>query len=215
MKTRIVAAVVALMAMACERERRSPAGLGTQIRDSAGICVVENARPDEGSRLDWRIGPEPAVSIGELEGEEPYLLHLAMDATRLSDGRIVVVNAGTRQLRVFDGSGTHVATWGGEGEGPGEFGEVSSIAPLRDDSVIAWGRWDATMTVFDRGGKFARRLLLDRSRIEQMPFHFTPLSVTRDGSILASQDLRPLDSAAAEVWDAEGGLQGFLGKHPS
>ncbi|MCE2455768.1 MAG: hypothetical protein J4G12_08160 [Gemmatimonadetes bacterium] len=35
-----------------------------QLRDSAGIQIAENSRPRDDSRLDWRIGPEPAISIG-------------------------------------------------------------------------------------------------------------------------------------------------------
>ena len=44
------------------------------VRDGADVRIVENPRPPSGSRLDWRVGPEPAVSIGELEGSDPYLL---------------------------------------------------------------------------------------------------------------------------------------------
>ncbi|MYG80556.1 MAG: hypothetical protein F4187_01730, partial [Gemmatimonadetes bacterium] len=39
-------------------------GLAGQSRDSAGIRIVENVRPPDDSRLPWRIGREPSVSIG-------------------------------------------------------------------------------------------------------------------------------------------------------
>ena len=113
----VVALVLAFPA--CEGAD-SPGEVLTQVRDSAGIRIIENASPPEGSRLNWRIGSEPALSIGEVDGEDPYLLYLARDATRLNDGRIVVANRGTQELRVFDARGTYLETWGGEGEGPGE-----------------------------------------------------------------------------------------------
>ena len=78
MKTARIATFVALAALACQqdaRQQEGPTALPNLIRDSAGIRITENARPPEGSRLPWRIGPEPMVSIGELEGEEPYMLH--------------------------------------------------------------------------------------------------------------------------------------------
>ncbi len=73
---------IAVSATACQPDRQSPAGPGSQLRDSAGIQVVENSRPPDGSRLAWQIGPEPTVSIGILEGEDPYLLFHATDAAQ-------------------------------------------------------------------------------------------------------------------------------------
>ena len=122
----------------CQPDRDGGLRVSTVTGDSAGVHIVENARPADGSRLPWRIGPEPSASIGVLEGEEPYMLHYADDATRLAEGRIVVVSASTQELRVFDASGIHVATWGGEGEGPGEFSGLSHVERWRGDSIVAW-----------------------------------------------------------------------------
>ncbi|MXX33295.1 MAG: hypothetical protein F4Z50_00910, partial [Gemmatimonadetes bacterium] len=124
MKIRSFGTIAALMAVACaaDQETDSPAGVHTEFRDSAGIRIVENANPPEGSRLDWRLGPEPLVSIGKVEGEEPYLFTRIFGATMLSDGRIVIGDDGTKELRVFDRQGNHLETWAGECQGPGEFG---------------------------------------------------------------------------------------------
>ena len=92
MKNRLIATLSVMAALACQQDQQSPAGSGSLVRDSAGVRITENARPPEGSRLPWRIGPEPTVSIGELEGEEPYMLHGATSFARLSDGRIVVAD---------------------------------------------------------------------------------------------------------------------------
>ena len=97
MRNRIVAAVIVLGVIACQEDRQVSTGLWSEVRDSAGIRISENAEPPEGSRLPWRIGPEPTVSIGVLEGEEPYMLLHVSHAARLSDGRIVMANAGTSE----------------------------------------------------------------------------------------------------------------------
>ncbi len=157
---------------------------GVQERDSAGIHIVENASPAVGSRLDWRIGPEPSASIGVREGEEPYMLHNAFGATRLSDGRIVVANAGSSELRVFDGFGTHLVNWGGRGEGPGEFsGDLRQVRPWAGDSIIAWDfRSEEGLSVFGADGKFGRSFFLERE-----PGRFpSPVAVRTGGTILAS-----------------------------
>ena len=97
-------------------ETPSPAA---QLRDSAGILITENQPPPEGSSLGWEIGPEPTVTIGAAEGEAPYLLHSVRRAATLSDGRIVVADGASDEVRVFDPDGVHLVSWGGEGEGPG------------------------------------------------------------------------------------------------
>ncbi|MDE2754585.1 MAG: hypothetical protein OXI83_18595, partial [Gemmatimonadota bacterium] len=48
----------------------APNLLASQVRDSAGVRIVENARPADDSRLPWRIGSEPTMSIGEVTGED-------------------------------------------------------------------------------------------------------------------------------------------------
>ncbi len=212
MKTRMTAASIALGIMACESEEGAD-GLDTQMRDSAGIRIVENARPTDDSRLDWRIGPEPAVSIGVLEGDDPYMLFAVTDATILSDGRIVVVNRGTRELRVFDALGSYLHTWGGRGEGPGEFRDVMHIEPLPGDSVIVWGWLDPTMTVFNPSGGFVRAVLSDRSLSDDPTLYLGPRAATPDGSILASQNQTVAEDVAVEIWDTEGNLRESLGTH--
>lgn len=132
------------------------------VRDSADVRIVENPRPPSGSRLDWRVGTEPVVSIGELEGADPYLLQWALDALILPDGRIVVANTSTDELRVFDALGRHLETWGGSGEGPGEFTSLSQVYRWREDSLIALYSQGRRLSVFDSAGNFGRAFTLQR-----------------------------------------------------
>ena len=85
-----------------ETEPDTQPALQNQIRDSAGIRIIENGRPAEGSRLGWEIGAEPAVSIGSVEANADFQLFQVDDALRLGDGRLVVANGGSHQLLVFD-----------------------------------------------------------------------------------------------------------------
>lgn len=213
MKMRWIVVAIVLGTVGCQQDAKMAGGLETQMRDSTGIRVVENAQPPDGSRLDWRVGPEPAVSIGVLEGSDPYMLYAVTDATILSDGRIVVVNRGTRELRVFDPLGNYLDAWGGAGEGPGEFGDVMHIEQLPGDSVIVWGWLDPAMTAFDPAGNFVRKVTSDRSPTDDPMGYLGPRSVTPQGSILVSQDQRFVDDIVVELWDAEGNLRGSLGTH--
>lgn len=151
----------------------------SEVRDSAGIRIVENARPADDSRLPWRIGSEASVSIGRVVGEEAYLLHGVAAAVTLRDGRIVLANSGTNEIRVFDASGTHQATWGRTGEGPGEFTALAGVASWPGDSIVAWGTQARTIAVFDSGGIVGRSFVLhadDRPK--------EPRAILRDGVVL-------------------------------
>ncbi len=220
MKTRLTAILTGLAATACQgtQETESPTGPHTEFRDSGDIRIVENTGPPEGSRLDWRLGPEPLVSIGEMDGEDPYLFTRVFGATILSDGRIVIGDQGTKELRVFDQQGSHLETWGGRGEGPGEFddNQLWSLASIPGDSIIVWHFWYPEIHVFGPDGVFVRRFISERARWDTMDrqSHLWPWTVTRDGSILAIQDVAYFDPVEVEVWDAAGGLRGTLGTHP-
>ena len=205
------ASALAVLAMLACEGADSPDGAGTQVRDSANIRIIENASPPEGSRLNWRIGPEPTVSIGEVDGEEPYLLHVAWDATRLSDGRIVVTNTSTQELRVFDARGTYVETWGGAGEGPGEFAELWQVERWPGDSIVAWTAPRQGISVFASDGSFGRTFNME-SYGDLWAF-FSPKSVTRDGSLLAVLAFPNADTLVAELRDGEGRTTANFGTH--
>lgn len=204
--------VLALCCLACQQDRQSPSALDTRVRDSAGIRIVENSRPPDGSRLAWTIGPEPAVSIGVFDGQEPYMLYGALDGTRLPDGRIVVANRGTGELRVFDGDGQYLATWGREGEGPTDFASLVKVEKWPGDSIMAWYTGAMGMAVYDSAGEFGRTFVLQSGA--GVPWRRPrPLAAHQDGTILAVKAPEDADTAVVEVWDGEGALSASLGTH--
>lgn len=213
MKPHPLLALMSLSAFACDQGQESAPFPTTQIRDSAGIRIVENPRPSDGSRLPWRIGPEPAVSIGAVEGDEPYMLVGAIDATRLSDGRIVVVNGGTSELRVFDAVGDHVATWGGRGEGPGEFGGLYAVERWPGDSIIAWYTSRLGISAFDAQGNYGRTWELVQEGSVPLMLGFRPEYAMHDASILAVHKPESSDTVVVQLRNGEGRIRSSLGTH--
>lgn len=110
-------------------------------RDSAGIRVVEST-PDA-STDSCAIPTEPEIEIGAREGPDEYQLYRVMDATRLSDGRIAVVNQGSSEIRLYDEEGRFLHAFGREGDGPGEFRKVFLIWTLAGDTLLVgdYGPW--------------------------------------------------------------------------
>ena len=209
-----VSLLATLAVLSCQPDQSRSSVPEARLRNGTAAQIIENARPPEGSRLGWRVAPEPTVSIGALDGEDPYLFTSAPDATRLSDGRIVVVEPGSAELRVFDGtSGTHLATWGGRGEGPGEFSELSRLHPLPGDSIMAWS-YLPIVTVLDSDGDYVRSFRPAPPEDGSLgPRFLRPVAALDDGSILASVYIESADTTVVEVWDAAGKLLGALGAH--
>lgn len=160
------AAAGAALVAACDAGSDAPGSESARpveygMRDSAGVVVVENAKPPEGSRLGWTVSASPVASIGTQEGEGKWQLHRVGDATKLADGRIVVANAGSSQLLVFDAAGTYQAAWGGPGEGPGEFASLGRIARWPGDSIMASDVGHERVTIFFADGSHGRTTKLE------------------------------------------------------
>ena len=206
--------LLALATLACQPDDRAVGNSGIAIRDSGGIRIIENASPPPGSRLDWQIGPEPTVSIGEVDGEEPYLLQGARDATRLSDGRIVVADVFLQELRVFDARGTYIETWGGAGEGPGEFTRLWEVGRWSGGSIFAGTTDSRDISIFASDGSFGRTFNIARHGGPLWTF-FSPVAVTKDGSVLTVLGLRTGRTLVAELRDGEGTTIANFGSHPN
>ena len=103
----------------------------------------------------WRLSEEPGVVIGGADEREGYLLHWVTGATRLGDGRIVVANESTSELKYYDPEGTHLFDTGGEGGGPGEFvGSLQRLTRTPGDSVLVLSS-QSEITRFGPDGRYA------------------------------------------------------------
>ena len=176
--TRVLIPLTVVGSAGCEEA--ADVAVRAESRDSAGVRIVENPRAADESRLPWRIGSGPVVSIGVESGEEPYMLYDADDAMKLADGRIVVANTGTNELRAFDATGAHQATWGGAGGGPGEFAALAGIDRWPGDSIVAWDGRTGAISVFDSDGRFGRSFVLETEGESPL----TPRFAFGDGSLL-------------------------------
>lgn len=130
------------------------------VRDSAGIEIVENAAAVYPSP-QWGISQEPALAIGVLEGDPDYQLYQVRDAVRLADGRIVIANGGTHELRWYGADGQFIRSAGGEGGGPGEFEGMGSLGRYGTDSLMVYDWRHRRVSVFDTAGAFARSFMVD------------------------------------------------------
>ena len=126
------------------------------VRDSAGITIVENHDGMWTEGEEWQVSGQPQLDIGVLDGAPEYQLYQVRDLLRLSDGRIVVANAGTNELRFFDQDGAYLMSVGGQGGGPGEFESLTLVRPFPGDSLLTYDNRQSRVTVWDSEGNLGR-----------------------------------------------------------
>jgi hypothetical protein len=151
------------------------------VRDSAGIAIVENTAPAWRAGTEWRMAEVPAVAIGMMDGPPEYQLHRVRGARRLPDGRIVVTNGGTSELRFYSPEGRYLLSAGGSGSGPGEFRNIFEIEQL-GDSVRVWDVTTRRLSVFTSDGGFVRTATLEGGGLGMLRY----LGSLADGSALLS-----------------------------
>jgi hypothetical protein len=122
------------------------------VRDSAGISISESTRPawQDGA---WKVTEESILLIGSAESEE---LIRPRDAVRLDDGRLVVTDEGSRQVKFFAPDGRLVHVLGRQGRGPGEFGTLWTVRPFRRDSLMVFDYNQERVSILDLQGNFGR-----------------------------------------------------------
>lgn len=134
------------------------------VRDSAGTTVVVSRHPMWGEGEGWSVSERPRLEIGVFEGEEAYQLADVRGVTRLSDGRIAVLDGGDVELRFYDPAGRFLRTVAGSGQGPGEIDRPTGLLRLDGDTLVVPQRADWEASWFTGQGTFLRRERLDAAR---------------------------------------------------
>jgi hypothetical protein len=129
------------------------------VRDSTGVRIIESRASSVGRTSGWRVEDVPLLEIGEVEGDAPYLFANIGSIVRLSDGRIVVRETRSGEVRYFTSEGRHLLSALGRGDGPEELRSGSgTLMALEGDTLIVSDRLDRV--VLDENGRFVRRLTL-------------------------------------------------------
>ena len=141
----ILAAAPAAAVAACGTAQPSEAVV---VRDSAGVRIVENFRPEWPEGQGWKIESQPA-----------FILEEALEVTGvalLGDGTVAVLDAMGHRLHLYDAGGELRASVGQDGSGPGELRSPRGISRYRSDSMAVFDRTLGRISVFASSGAFVR-----------------------------------------------------------
>jgi hypothetical protein len=161
-------------------------------RDSAGILIVETSAPTWSAADGWQLASEPQLTIGREEGDPEYLFDGIRGVLRLTDGRIVVADGGSSQIRFFDPSGDYVEAIGRAGEGPGEFRFMGSMWRHGADSLVVTDLPGVTFMGSD--GQFGRRSVVE---LAEGQYRGNPVGQLDDGALLVVTGSRGFSPADA------------------
>jgi len=165
-------------------------GSGNMVtRDSAGVRIVENSAPSWPKDQGWTVEDSPLVDIGAKGGEAAYEFDQVRGPVRLSDGRLVVANASSNEIRVFDATGKHLHTSGRAGSGPGEYQSIGGILLGAGDSLLVSDIPVRRLTVLDGDGNVGRSFSLGGMGGQFVPINgkidfATPIGWFSDGSVV-------------------------------
>jgi hypothetical protein len=172
--------------VACSEPQGAVAGSAT-LRDSAGISIVESSAPEWAHGSGWMIEPTPVVSIGSAEGAPEYQLTNVGAVVELSDGRIVVADGGSMQLRTYAADGRFIRAVGRRGQGPGEFSQFTAVTRYRGDSIFVHDFPQRRFTVLSVDGRVGRIGSLELPPGARISGEVTVVGTWTDGSIAAIQ----------------------------
>lgn len=214
----ITALSVSLAGVACAESGTS--GSPATRTDSAGVEIVESTVPAWTTETAPVVSAAPTLRIGSVDGPEETQLFEVRFATVLSDARIVIGNSGTSELRFFGPDGSFEFAVGGEGEGPGEFGFISSVySRLPGDTLRVFDGSTRRITEFTGSGDLVRSVALDPPEIGDFGVFFSgtfqdgrlavntlelpPTGEMSDGDLVRGERtywaLDAVDAAAGEV----------------
>ena len=196
-------------------ERGAPASVQ---RDSAGITIVESSRAAWDNAAGWTVDTASTTAIGTADGEPPYLFSRVVGATRLPDGRVVVADGASSQLRFFDSTGVFIRAVGRAGQGPGEFEHMRRLGRCGADSLFAFDlHWQAK--VFTPDGTLAREVVTREPGSTRGPYALacSPAGVFAISGWGDALTARPIGfyRSMAKVWvlDRDGRETAMLGEH--
>lgn len=144
MKLAPLLAVTAVVG-ACAGSDARDGGPAITVEDSAGVQLVHSAGADAPLTL------REELRIGAVDGPEHLQFYRIFDVILDNDGRIYVANAGSGEVRIFEGDGSYVRSIGRPGQGPGEF-EFLSRLYLAGDTLFAFDATAHRITGFDTAG---------------------------------------------------------------
>lgn len=122
--------------------------------ERTGPAITEASPP----YAEWSLGATPIARIGAVDGPPQYQLSEVAYAGRLTDGRIVVVDGGSNELRWFGRDGHFEMRAGGRGQGPGELLWVVNATVTPHDTLVLYDARNQRLAWYGPEASYSRTI---------------------------------------------------------
>lgn len=186
----MLAGLAAVAAAACDTAPDVPPEARVTYDTIDGVeHVISGSRGTWRAAERWTVDADAALTIGTMDGAEEYTFGGVAGVVVGPDGRVYVADTQAHEVRVFSPDGVFLFRFGRDGEGPGEFRNISGLT-LAPEGIAALDGRLGRVTVFDLHGA------VDRTFQIQRPYMIfergAPMRFDRDGRFY---DRAPLDAA--------------------
>lgn len=157
------------------------------------LAVVGISPAPMGAQEQWRVQESPAVSIGDGTGEGQDLFSVS-DAAVAPDGSILILDGGSRSIRVYSRDGAFLRSVGRDGDGPGEYRSLRALRVLRSGEVLVHDPVALRLTRLDKNLEVmgTERIARDVGASVPVPGRLRPLE---SGTVLmAGGDVAIMDA---------------------
>jgi hypothetical protein len=121
------------------------------------VVVISNPKTPE---LKMRFVFKEELSIGEIEGDENYMLGNNIAFNTDQEGNFYVTDWDNHRIQKYDPEGKYLLTIGREGQGPGEFQSLSVARFDNDNNLYIRDSRNSRISFFDKHGKFLKQMLM-------------------------------------------------------
>jgi len=129
------------------------------VQKSDEVVVVSNPKnpaPKEG--LKKKIVFKEELSIGVAEGDENYMFGGTIIFNTDEEGNFYVTDWDSRRIQKYDTEGKYLLTIGKEGQGPGEFRNLSMARFDKNGHIYVTDISNMRISFFDTDGKYLRQI---------------------------------------------------------
>ena len=155
-KVSILLLISLIVTSSCSQNEAEWKGI---IEEEDGVTIVKN--PKEPMYEKDVFSLEEELSIGEIDGPEEYMFENIWYVV-VDDRERIYASEGAGSLthiKVFDKSGNHITTIGRQGQGPGEFTQISNIQITPENELMVHDRYSHKLTFFSLDGEYLRTTL--------------------------------------------------------
>jgi len=153
----------------------------------AEVEVISNPKtpvPPAGQRK--RLILKEELSIGQKEGDENYMFGSEVIFNTDEEGNFYVTDWDRKRILKYDPVGNYLLTIGRQGQGPGEFQNLSVARFDKEGNIYVTDLVSQRISFFNRRGNFLRQILI--------PDVFEDLYIGTKGGYVSSRTI-PLESA--------------------